>query len=127
MEKKDSNKYFLFNVFIFRILISAFIGFFKSAPEGVPIARDHDKYLDEEDTRQVSLRERPRGREPNFIFSLACIRKIRFNVTEYPHRSRSKGRAKLGASLFPSERSGAGAANQGCAGRSSVVRESRRK
>ena len=27
--------------------VRRFIGFIKDAPEGVPIARDHDKYLDE--------------------------------------------------------------------------------
>lgn len=27
--------------------VRSFIGFIKTAPEGVPIARDHDKYLDE--------------------------------------------------------------------------------
>ncbi len=26
--------------------VRSFIGFIKTAPEGVPIARDHDKYLD---------------------------------------------------------------------------------
>jgi len=28
--------------------VKSFIGFIKNAPEGVPIARDHDKYLYEE-------------------------------------------------------------------------------
>lgn len=27
--------------------VQSFIGFIKTAPEGVPIARDHDRYLDE--------------------------------------------------------------------------------
>ena len=27
--------------------VRSFIGFIKTAPEGVPIARDHDQYLDE--------------------------------------------------------------------------------